>query len=302
MGNCVLAGEACFAGKDFYLQPGVSRFVISLKICLLYVKIIFMFEMDIERGYHVKFNKKGLLIVTVLLALMLTACGGAADENDAEEVAKVNQGEVVAVVNGEEIYEMEFQRQVDRMIAANENQGMVLEGEEGDMVKAQIEDQIIQYLVQQQVLLQEAHSRGLEVTDEEVEKDLEMIKDQFGSKEAFEQIMEDNLFTEMELKETLRTELTIEALLEDESPEVTVDEEELREYYSFYEMQYEQQMAMIEQEEMELSEEEMEMMQLPSFEEMKEELRQQITMEKQQEYHMNMVDELMEASEIEILL
>ena len=269
-----------------------------MKVYLFCVRIDLTFEMDLERGYHVKFNKKVSLIMVALFVLTLTACGGATDENDAE----VDQGEVVAVVNGEEIYEMEFQRQVDRMIAANENQGMVLEGEEGDMVKAQIEDQVIQYLVQQQVLLQEAHSRGLQVTDEEVENDLEMIKEQFGSEEEFEQIMEDNLFTEMELKQTLRTELTIEALLEDESPEVTVDEEELREYYRFYEMQHEQQMAMIEQEEMELSEEELEMMQLPSFEEMKEDLRQQITMEKQQEYHMNMVDELMEASEIEILI
>lgn len=259
-----------------------------------------MCEMEIERGNVVKLNKKVLFTMFMALALFLTACGGAVDENGTGEESQEEQGEVVATVNGENIFESEFDRQVDRMIAANEQQGMVLEGEEGDMIRQQIEDQVIQYLIQQEVLLQEADSRGLEVTEEDIENELEMIRGQFESEGDFDQILEDNLFTEDELRETLRAELTIEALLEDESPEVEVEEEEMLEYYSFYEMQHEQQMAMIQQEGMEISEEEMEMMQLPPYEEMKDDLRRQITMEKQQEYHKIMVDELMETSEIEI--
>ncbi len=58
----------------------------------------------------------------------------------------------------------------------------------------------------------------------------------------------------------------------------------------------------MQQEGEEFSQEELEMMQLPPYEEMKEDLRHQLTLEKQQEHHMALVEELMDSSEIEILL
>ncbi|SDY76461.1 SurA N-terminal domain-containing protein [Tindallia californiensis] len=249
-----------------------------------------------------KQKKKILLLLTLVLLLIITACVNSEGIDEESEETQEDLGEVVAIVNGENIYELVFQRQVDRLISANEQQGMSFEGEEGEMVKAQIEDQVMDYLLQQEVLLQEAGSRQLKASEEEIDEEMKMIRDQFETEEAYEQALEDNLFTEEELRNTLKAELTIETLLESESPEIEIDEEEIQEYYNFYEMQHEQQMAMIQQEGTELSDEEMEMMKLPSYEEMEEDLRQQIIMQKQQEYHMLLVEELMENSEIEILI
>lgn len=241
-------------------------------------------------------------MLALVFLLVITACGNSEGVAEESEETQEDLGEVVATVNGENIYESTFQRQVDRMISANEQQGMSFEGEEGEMVKAQIEDQVMDYLVQQEVLLQEARTRQLKASEEEIDDEMEMIRGQFETEEEYEQALEENLFTEEELRNTIKAELTIETLLESESPEIEIEEEEIQEYYSFYEMQHEQQMAMIQQEGVELSDEEMEMMKLPSYEEMEEDLRQQITMQKQQEYHMLLVEELMENSEIDILI
>ncbi len=248
--------------------------------------------------------KKSMIMVILLLTVALAACGAPAEEadNGDQEAEAQETGEPVALVNGESIDSGFFQRQLERTIAVNEQQGMVFEGEEGDQMKEQIQEQLIQELVQQEVLYQEAEAHGIEVTDEEVNDEIEMVKSQFENEEQFQEALEMNQFTEEEFKNMLTVELTVDAFMQENSPEVTVEEEEIQEFYSMYQQQHEAQMEAMEQEEQELSEEEMAMMELPPYEEMKEELRQQLTMEKQQEYQMALVDELMEESEIEIML
>ncbi len=257
-----------------------------------------------ERGFNVRFSKKSIIMVILLLTVALAACGGPAEEpeNGDEETLGQETGEPVALVNGESIDEGFFQRQLDRSIAMNEQQGRVLEGEEGDAMKEQMKEQLIQQLIEQEVLYQEAEAQGIEVTDDEVAGEIEMVKNQFETEEQYQEALEINQFTEEEFESMLTVELTVDAFMEQNLPEVTVEENELREYYTMYEQQYEAQMEAMEQEGQELSEEELAMMELPPYEEMKEELRQQLTMEKQQEHQMALVDELMEEYDIEILI
>lgn len=255
-----------------------------------------------------RFGKKSMIMVILLLTMVLAACGAPADEADnggqeaQVETEAQETGEPVALVNGESIDSGFFQRQLERSIAVNEQQGMVLEGEEGDQMKEQLKEQLIEQLVQQEVLYQEAQAQGIEVTEDEVESEIEMVKSQFETEEQYQQALEMNQFSEEEFESMLTVELTVDALMEQNLPEVTVEEDELREYYSMHEQQHQAQMDAMEQEEQEISEEEMAMMELPPYEEMKEELRQQLTMEKQQEHQMALVDELMEESDIEIML
>jgi peptidyl-prolyl cis-trans isomerase SurA len=248
------------------------------------------------------FKKKSLWVILLVLTLLTVACSAPADEGQTVEEPAVEQGEAVAMVNGEPIYEGPFQRMTDRMSIVYEQQGLSLEGEEGEVMIQQIQEQTLQQMIQQTVLVQEAKSLELEVPDEAVNAELDQIRSQFETEDAYQEALQQNLFTESELRDTLRMEMTIEALLAHEIPEITVTEEELIAGYNAYEIQYQAQLESIEASGEEISEEEMAMMALPPFEEIKEDLRAQMIQEKEQEFQMAMIDDLMDKSDIEIMI
>jgi peptidyl-prolyl cis-trans isomerase SurA len=243
-------------------------------------------------------NKKSVLTLLLLMIFLLAACGAPADEDTAE----VESGEVVAIVNEENIYEAEYQKVVDRMVWSYEQQGMEFVGEDGEILLQDIRDGVIEHLIQQKVMMQEASSLGLIVTDEEVTAELEGLKAQFDTEEAFQNVLDRTMFTEEELRETLHTEMTIEALLQRAVDDITVEESEILARYESYEAQYEAQREILEASEEEISEEEMAMIQLPPYDNIKNDLELQILQEKQQERMLVYVEELKAASDIEILI
>lgn len=248
------------------------------------------------------FKKRSLWVILLVLTLFAAACSAPADEGQTVEEPAVEQGEAVAMVNGEPIYEGPFQRMTDRMLIVYEQQGLSFEGEEGEVMLQQIQDQTLQQMIQQIVLVQEANSLELEVPDEAVNAELDQIRSQFETDDDYQEALQQNLFTESELRDTLRMEMTIEVLLAHEMPEITVSEEELIAGYNAYEIQYQAQLESIEASGEEISEEEMAMMALPPFEEIKEDLRAQMIQEKEQEFQMAMIDNLMDNSDIEIMI
>lgn len=256
-------------------------------------------------------RKKNIFVVILVLTAILAACGGPAEDPENEEIGLENEnqesavqetGEPVALINGESIDEGFFQRHLERSMAMNEQQGMVLEGEEGDAMKDQMKEQLMQQLIEQEVIFQEARDQGIQVTEDQIADEIETVKSQFETEEQYREALEMNHFSEEEFENMVTVELTVEAFMEQNLPEVAVEDDELREYYAMYEQQHKAQMEAMEQEGQEMSEEEMAMMELPPYEEMKEELRQQLMMEKQQEHQMAMVDDLMEEYDIEILI
>lgn len=247
-------------------------------------------------------KKRRILVMLLLMALITAACSAPAEVGTSDEEPVVEQGEVVARVNGENLYEGPFERMMDRLMIMYEQQGMAFEGEEGDALKEQIKEQTLQQMIQQEVLIQQAQQMELAATDEEVEAELDEIRSQFESDEEYQLVLEQNQFTESELKDTLWQEITIEALLRATAPDLTVTEEEMMEYYALYEAQHTEQREAMEASGEELSEEEAAMMELPPYEELKEDIRAQLYQEREQEHQMAFINELMENSEIDILI
>ncbi len=282
----------------FTAIPDLQRFAIRFYLCY----DTLCRKTQIGRGFIVIFKKKSLWVILLTLVLLATACAAPAEEGQAVEEPALEQGEAVAMVNGEPIYEGPFQRMTDRMLIVYEQQGLTFEGEEGEEMLQQIQEQTLQQMIQQTVLVQEASNLALEVPDEAVNAELDQIRSQFDTDDAYQEALQQNLFTENELKETLRMEMTIEALLAHDTPEIKVSEEELVAGYNAYEIQYQAQLESIEASGEEISEEEMAMMALPSFEEIKEDLRAQMIQEREQELQMAMINDLMEKSEIEIMI
>jgi parvulin-like peptidyl-prolyl isomerase len=170
--------------------------------------------------------KKGLvLLIGLVFIFSLTAC------NNEDEEPKDS---AVATVNDEIIYESTWQNSVDRMLLSYQQQGLDLESEQGQMFVEQIETQALEQLINQTLLYQEAKANNFEVGDEEAQADLTELKQGYDSKEAFETALSNNLFTEEELLNLLKIELSITAYLDATLEEVTITEEEKQAYYDDY--------------------------------------------------------------------
>jgi peptidyl-prolyl cis-trans isomerase SurA len=183
--------------------------------------------------------------------LTLTACGGGdGDSASADQDASASDSpsasadaskgaepdlegipDVVAEVNGEEvtkeefvpIYESQFQQ------AAMQAQMSGQAPDEEALKKQTVDD-----LVDTELLSQEAESRGIEVSDDDVDAELTDLakQNQMASAEELLQAVEKNGLTEDQARAQVETQVLIEQLVADEdgSPEPT--EKQLRALYS----------------------------------------------------------------------
>jgi len=221
----------------------------------------------------------GLMIVLVI--------GCTPSENEGTDPG--DKSELAAIVNGVGISIEEFENSVDRTKTSYEQQGYNFEGDEGAALLEQIRQQAIDELVQQEVLIQNAEEKGYEVSEEQVNAELEQIKVQFPSDEDYQTALEQSKLTEDELKSLIVSELQIEQFVKNEIPEVTVTDEEIQQLYDQYKIQYEAEGTEQDQD-------------FPSFEEAKPDIEVQIKQQKEQEQFGQLMEELMAKSDIEILI
>ena len=90
----------------------------------------------------------------------------------------------------------------------------------------------LEQLATEQVLLQEAETRGISVTDEELDARLEEIRANYESDEAFNQFLSETGFEdEAEFREFVREQETIQRTIEQLGQEVEVSDEDIQSYY-----------------------------------------------------------------------
>ncbi|SNS41015.1 SurA N-terminal domain-containing protein [Anaerovirgula multivorans] len=234
------------------------------------------------------FSKINLFFIVVgLVGILVMGCtsGDGGLINNLGEL-----GDKVATVNGVDIGIEVFQDSVERMLLNYEQQGFDLE-EEGEAFLEQIQQQAINSLVQEEVLLQSAGQKGYEAPEEMVEEEFAQVKGQFQTEEEFQAALEASGFTENEFKTALANDIKITQFIDGEIEEVLVEEDEVKEMYEQYKESLETQL-----------EETEEAQEIPTFEEVKNQLEAEIKQGKEQEQVGQIVERLMENSEIEIFI
>ena len=191
----------------------------------------------------------GALATTALLTL--SACGGgdgdsaSADKDtsaspsasasaDASDGATPDTSEipdVVAEVNGEEVTKDEFvpiyESQYAQAAAQAETTG---QAPDEDALKKQTVDN----LVDTELLAQEADSRGIEVSDDDIDAELEDLaaQNQLGSADELIAAVEKQGVTEDQARSQVETQLMVEQLVEDEEGSLEPTDKELRTLYA----------------------------------------------------------------------
>jgi len=163
-----------------------------------------------------------LALLGSAVVLVSTACGGS------ESVP----ADAVAVVDGTEIPRSEL----DALIAQARK---TYEAQDQDFPKAgtpeyqNVQTQYVKYLVQLEEFGKEADELGIEVTEKDVDKELqEFIKTRFDGKRAdFEKALEGQGYTEKALRETLYASVLSQKLFDAVTKDVEVPEADIVAYY-----------------------------------------------------------------------
>lgn len=233
--------------------------------------------------------------------LALTGCGGGGG-SDAEESSSSSASpeaeaeadvegvpEVVAEVNGEEITRDEFTVVYRAQLQQAEAQAQTT-GQAPD--EDALKQQTAQGLVDTELLRQEAGERGIEASDDAVERELASVaqENQLGSVQALLDALEEQGTSEEQARGQAQTQLLVEGLVADEAGgEIEPTERELR---TLYRQVKEQQAQAGEQAGQEI----------PPFADVRAQLEEQAVSQEQGRIAQSLVEELTEDADISINL
>lgn len=217
---------------------------------------------------------------------------GAAAEGETAEQPEMPEPDlegvpdVVADVNGTEIEKAQFEEAYN----AQFQQAAMMSQMSGEEVNQDdLKQQVADGLVSQELLLQEAGNRELDVTEEDTNAVLDELVEQnsMESQDDLFAAFEEQGMAKDEVMSQVEMQVQVEQLIAEETGEVEPTDEELKEVYEQYTAQMEQQ---------ETEEEP------PSFDEMKPQLTEQVVAKKEGEAAQTLVAELKESADVTVNL
>ena len=249
--------------------------------------------------------KKWLSSLTIIGSLLLlTACNGdeetaTEDTGSAEEAAAPESGaaaeqpempepdlegvpDVVAEVNGTEIEKAEFEEAYNMQF---QQMAMMSQMSGEELNQDDLKKQVADGLVSQELLIQEADNREIEVTEEDTNGVLDSLVEQNGmeSQDDLFAAFEEQGMPKDEVMSQVDMQVKIDKLIAEEAGDIDPSKEEMQEIYDA-------QVAQMEQ--METKEEP------PSFEEMEAQLKEQVVMQKEGEAAQALVADLKESADV----
>ena len=147
---------------------------------------------------------------------------------------------VIAKVNGVPIYKSALDQQMDyvkQTMAMYYGEDFENNEDAVAYYKAQ-QKSVLQYLIEVQVLLQQAAKEGIEISEKNVEEALELVKAQFDTEENFEAGLKEEGITLEDLKNTLKENLIVTEMITKYTSDVVVSEQEIEDYYQTYKDAY----------------------------------------------------------------
>lgn len=135
---------------------------------------------------------------------------------------------VAATINGEVIYQAELNREI---AAIARQYGIDLASEQGREQRGEIARIVLDQLIDQRLILQEARRRDTLAGDAQVDQAVEEIKANFPSEAEFADALQQRGLTLNDLRERLRTTLTVQNLQAKVST-AAVTEEEIRKAFA----------------------------------------------------------------------
>ncbi len=133
-----------------------------------------------------------------------------------------------ATVNGVGIPESQVEQQLS---VVKQQQPQLFEGEGGKEQEERYREQIITFLINAELIKQEADRVGIKVTDKEIDKRFDQVKDLFPEKSQFEQALKDQDLTEEGLRDQISDQLVSDKMMERVTKDIKVTTKDKKKYY-----------------------------------------------------------------------
>ena len=170
-----------------------------------------------------------LIALALVLGLSLGVVGCQSDEN------------VAARVNGDEISLTELNQQVDQL---KEQYPNMFDGSEGEGRLLDFKQRLLDNLINQKLIEQAAEDKGIEISDEDIQKQIATLKKGFQGDEAkFQQALKSAGLDEAGLEQQVREQLMQQKLIAKLSTESSVTADDIKAYYEANKSQFEQKAA-----------------------------------------------------------
>ncbi len=168
-------------------------------------------------------KRLALVLAGLVLVVAAPACGGGSGDVP---------DDAVAVVDGTEISRAELDELVARAKKAYDAQKQEFP-KVGTPEYQNVQTQYVAFLVQREEFEKEAAELGIEVTEKDVDKEVqEFIKSRYeGDRKAAEKALDDQGFTFEAFEETIRTSILAQRLFDAVTKDLKVEEAEIVAYY-----------------------------------------------------------------------
>ncbi len=143
-------------------------------------------------------------------------------------VAFCSNGPAAARVNGEEISEFRLERYFAEYL---EDQGRAVGSIRNPKAYKQLRQKALDALIDKELLWQEARKRGVKISDEVVQSQVEQTRQAMGGAEVFARRLEDAGFDEASFTEYTRRELAAQKVFADLLQVAEPDEKQVRAFY-----------------------------------------------------------------------
>ncbi|ORC35593.1 hypothetical protein B4O97_08080 [Marispirochaeta aestuarii] len=155
--------------------------------------------------------------------------GSAENSNKKRSTLAVASGGAVASVNGEVITEDAFNAQIENLRKSYRAQrGSDIPAQELDKLKKQV----VQAMITKNVLLQNFRELGFSVDPDRVDREIQNVKDNYGSEAEFEKSMADQGYDMERLRKEITQSLQVFMVQQHVVEDVEVTDEEMRRAYN----------------------------------------------------------------------
>lgn len=160
---------------------------------------------------------KRVLVMSLALLLMVAAgCG----QN------------VAATVNGEDITMAEYNKRVESVKKSFEEQGLDFKSDEGKEMEKNIREKVLEGLIEETLILQQAKEKNALPSEQEIDEQLQQIKDSHKSEKEYQETLKNYKTTEGELRQVIKINLASNNLYQKVTENVKeINIEQAREYY-----------------------------------------------------------------------
>jgi len=134
----------------------------------------------------------------------------------------------VARVNGQVIYERDLLRHMKLLQPQVEDKDGTVDGER----RKRLEYRVLNDLIGRELMYQESRKAGISVSDEEIQSELDSLRQRYGGEETFQQVLAKMDLSQEEMTHNIRQGKAVRKFIDQEIVgKITVSEKEMRDHY-----------------------------------------------------------------------